>query len=139
MRPLPTYPDMAKALDILRCRGITSSGHYCMGFDHSTGEAERGRIHWADRRSSWPGVVRFLKLAAVARDPSLNEDQPWRRVYRIDMALVDMSKEVHVRVPARYLVMDRAFVRASVATIPNSEPLRRRAFHWSRRTGGKTT
>jgi len=134
------YGALAKTLDVEWCRGIRSDGTYChANSNHSMGDVtDGGVVHWADRRMEWPGLVRFLKLVVISRDPTLAKEVPWRRIYRLNMALKEVEREAHTRVPARYLRADRAFVRASVASLSNDVPMRREAFDWSRREAGKT-
>jgi hypothetical protein len=127
-------------LDAEHCRGMRRDGTYCHEMvDHRVGDVTPdGVIHWTDRPMRWPGLVRFLKMVAISRDPTLAKEVPWRRVYRLNMALKGIEKEAHTRIPARHLRADRVFVRASVAPLSNDVPMRKEAFDWSRREAGKT-
>jgi hypothetical protein len=88
----------------------------------------------ADVRVTRGGLARFLGLAATALDPTINDEPPWRRVYRRNVASRDVAHRLHVRMPGReHYDFDRSFVLASIASIPNSEPLRKQAFDWARR------
>jgi hypothetical protein len=129
-----SYPAMAAALDLEFCRGIDKVGIYCP-LDHGRwGAAEPGRVHMADVRVTKAGLARFLGHAAVALQPELNDEPPWRRVYRRQIAARELAAKLHVRMPGReFYSFDRSFVLASVASIPNSEPLRKQAFDWARR------
>ena len=140
MRRPRKYGALAEMLHVEHCRGMRRDGTYCHAqVSHASGEVtDDGVIHWADRRMEWPGLVRFLKLVAISRDPTLAKEVPWRRVYRLNMALKEVEQEAHTRIPARYLRADRAFVKASVASLSNDVPLRKEAFDWSRREAGKT-
>lgn len=134
-----TFAGLAERLDIEYCRGIRD-GFYCHeNVDHHIGTVgPDGVIHWADRRMRWPGLVRFMKLVVISRDPTLATEVPWRRVYRIAMGLKEVERQANARIPARFLRADRLFVRASVASLGNDVPLRRKAFEWSRREGGRS-
>jgi hypothetical protein len=125
---------MADELGLEFCGGVRKTGHYCT-LDHSRwGASEPGRVHMADVRVTKAGLARFLGLAAIALDPSLNDEVPWRRVYLRTVRSRYLAQQLHVRVPGReHYDFDRSFVLASVASLPNSEPLRKQAFDWARR------
>jgi hypothetical protein len=123
---------MAHALGLEYCRGIYK-GFYCRDQDHQVGSATPGRVHMADIHVTWPGTHRFLKLAAIAMDSSINEDVPWRRLYRANMGARQLGRALHITIPRRYLTYDRAFVRASAAGLGSDTPLRKQAHDWSRR------
>jgi hypothetical protein len=132
---------MAQALDVEHCRGITPSGHYCPipSGDHMQGVVTKdGVVHWLERRVEFSGIVRFLRLVAQSRHPDINDEIPWRRVYRLCKTATEMSPTIHTRIPARYFRKDRAFVKASVASLTNDVPMRKEAFDWARREGGQT-
>lgn len=133
-RPRRRLTDLAIALGLTYCAGITKQGFYC-GLDHQVGEAEDGIVHLADQeRLTEAKLGRFLWLAAEARDPTLREDPPWRRTYRVALAVRKLAAEAHIRPPGRsFWAWHRAFVLASITSIPNREPLRRAAFDWARR------
>ena len=122
-----SYSAMARDLGLELCADCP--------LDHARwGASEPGRIHMADVRVTKAGLARFLGHAAIALDPSINDEVPWRRVYRRNIAARDLARRLHVRMPGReHYDFDRSFVRASVASIPNSEPLRQAAFDWARR------
>jgi hypothetical protein len=129
-----SYAAMAREIGLEVCSGVSRSGLYCRTFDHRHGASEQGRIHLVDTRVTKPGLARFLKLAALAQDPTINEAPPWVRTYLLHLASQRVARQLHVRMPPREVYdMDRAFVRASVAGMPNSVALRRRAFDWARR------
>ena len=123
---MKSYASIVAALGLDLCRDPCR-------FDHQVGAAEPGRIHYAGRRGSWPDTHRVLKLCALATDPSINEDIPWRRVYRLNIAARAAGRVAGVRVPARVLAFDRAFVKAGVASLANDVPLRKEAYDWARR------
>lgn len=125
---MKSHASIASALGLSLCVG----GNSCR-LDHQVGAAELGLIHYAGRRRSWPDTHRVLKLCALAIDPSINEDVPWRRVYRLNIAARTHGRNAGVRVPARTLAFDRAFVKAGVAGIGNDVPLRKEAYDWARR------
>jgi hypothetical protein len=130
-----TYASMARDLGLTYCHGITATGHYCPESHDLNGSVTEGSIHFSDRPVGKVNNAAFLKLAAVALDPSINEESvPWRRVYRRALGMRTAGKVAHVRIPARHMAMDRAVVRAGVAGLTTaSDPLRKRAFDWARR------
>ena len=124
----PTYEQMARDLGLDLCRSLDCPR------DHFMGDAEPGRIHFTDIRFSWPGAKRFLRLAAIALDPSLREEEPfWLYLYRLNIAARKVGLRVHLKVPRRFFELDRAFVLAGVAGLTNEVPMRRQAFDWARR------
>jgi hypothetical protein len=135
-----TYGALADRLGVEHCRGMRRDGTYCyQSADHRVGDVTPdGVIHWADRRMEWPGLVRFLKLVAISRNPKTVTFKPWQRVYLLNMHLKGVQQEASTRIPTKYLRADRAFVRASVASLSNDVPLRKKAFDWSRREAGST-
>ena len=129
-----SYAAMTAELGLSFCAGITRGGRYCPLEHQRWGEAEPGIVHMSDVRVTKAGLARFLGLAAIALDPSINDEVPWRRVYRRNVASRDLARRLHVRMPGReHYDFDRSFVLASVAAIPNSERLRKQAFDWARR------
>jgi len=140
MRRPNKYGALAQMLDVEHCRGIREDGTYCTAYaGHATGDVTKdGVVHWADRRMEIGGLVRFLRLVAISRDPSLLALEPWQRTYRMNMILKEVQREAHTRIPARYLRADRAFVRASLANVPVGAPMRQEAYDWSRREAGRS-
>ena len=129
-----SYPALAGELGLECCSGVRRTGFYCRGFDHRAGSAEAGCIHLVDIRVTKPGLARFLKLAAIAQDPDLNEEVPWRRVYLLYVRSRQLAGRLRVRMPPKEVYAhDRAFVRAGTAGMPNNVALRREAFNWARR------
>lgn len=128
-----TYGEMARALGVEFCFGMERSGSYCHAGDHRLGFATPGRVHLFDQPPRWGDLHRFLKLVANALDPTIDEAEPWARVYRQNLSARALGHRIHIRVPARYLRFDRAFVKASVAGLPNETPLRKEAYDWARR------
>jgi hypothetical protein len=123
----PTYAAMAGDLGLDLCDD-------CRLYDHVFGEAEPGRVHLLDVRFSWPGAKRFLKLCALALDPALRDVEPfWLYLYRLNMASRDAGQRLHLRVPSRYMKLDRMFVLAGVAGLSNEVPMRKQAYDWARR------
>ena len=136
MPPL-TYPGMAERLGIGYCWGMLPSGHYCRAGDHRlNGFAKDGTVHLAepssvDRRDAFV----FLRLAAQVLDPTVNDDIPWRRQYRLYRGVQAAASLFHMRYPPRYWSADKAFVLAGVAGLSNEVPMRKQAYDWARRTG----
>jgi hypothetical protein len=122
-----SYRELVRSLDLGYCDGA-----HCPA-DHEVGDAYGGVVHFADRRASWPGIHRVLKLAAQAKDPSVLGEAPWKRVYLLNVRARELGHQVGIRVPARFTRFDRAFVRAGVAGLTNDVPLRKSAFDWARR------
>ena len=132
-----TYDEMAAALGVTRCRGRTPSGHRCDQQHDLEGSvdkrgAEHG-IHFSERPVQRPSTLVFLKLVARVEEPSIDFDTPWRRIYRMNMAVRDLAVRLHIQYPDYQASADRAFVLASVAGMSNAVPMRRQAFDWARR------
>lgn len=128
------YPTLATELGLHFCGGVRRDGYYCPLDHRRHGTAEPGGIHMADVRPTKAGTARFLKLAATALDPTLDQDVPWRRVYRRHLAARELARRLGIPMPGReHWDFDRAFVRASTAGLTNDEPLRREAHLWARR------
>ena len=131
-----TYREMAEVLNVTLCRGRKPTGHYC-GEQHDKegsvtpdGVVHFGRSGQALYRNH---TLAFLRLVARSQEPDIDTDVPWRRVYRMNMKVRLLASFLHIKNPAHPAHGDRAFVLASVAGIPNSEPLRKEAFDWARR------
>lgn len=130
-----TYPGMARTLGVHYCGGILSTGAYCpIGEHRFTGFATPGEVHLrepvrVDRRDA----LAFLKLAAVALEPDIDEDVPWRRVFRRYRGVRAGAARLYMRYPARYWNADKAFVLAGTAGLSNEVPMRKQAFDWARR------
>ena len=124
-----TYEEMALALGLAYCRDSRC------GRDHSLGAADPGVVHFGDVRFSWPGAKRFLKLCALALDPTLRDrDAPaWLYVYRVNIAAREVGRRLGIRVPSRFLKTDRWVVMAGVAGLSNEVPMRKQAYDWARR------
>jgi hypothetical protein len=135
-----TYEEMARELDIRWCPG-TVIGYPCPmehrlngSVTHDRGPDAPGTVHWREASSNPADQLAFLKLAAMALDPTLaDEATPWRRVYRLCMLARATGARLHIKVPARLWAGDKAFVLAGVAGLPNDVPQRKQAFDWARR------
>lgn len=130
--------DMLRELGLTPCHGILPTGHYCglNSQQHAKGVFSGKIVHCTDDEvDSWPDIKAFTRFAARALDPSLNyTDQPfWRQLYRENMAAREVGRRLNIRVPRRYLVMERLTVLTGVAGLPNSIPLRKQAYDWARR------
>jgi len=77
----------------------------------------------------------LTRLCALALDPSpfLAADPAWKNQYRIAMAFRDVAARLHLRVPRRYLKLERAVVLAGVAALSNDIPLCKVAHDRARR------
>jgi hypothetical protein len=90
--------------------------------------------HFTTRPITRTDTLAFLKVAAVELDPSIDDEiVPWRRTYRICRLARESGEKLGIRLPASYWSVDRAFVLAGVAGLPNEVPLRKQAFDWARR------
>lgn len=128
-----SYSQMAEQLGLTYCRGITPIGHYCQLGDHKVGFVVGDTIHYADRSRTKSNTFTFLKLAALAAEPSINDDVPWRRVFRRGRLAREFGAQLGIRVSGYMWNADKAFVLAGVAGQPNTEPMRKLAFDWARR------
>lgn len=131
------YGEMIRELGLVPCHGILPSGHYCSfnPSDHYMGRTAAGIVHFTDDEATdMVRVQGFLKLCATAFDPTLiDTGQPlWRRIYRHNVAARDIGRRLHRRIPKRHTKFDRSIVKAGVAGVPNSVPLRRQAYDWAR-------
>ena len=132
-----TYSDMAQRLGVAYCAGTDhygKTGYICDVRWHTREGAALGNIvHFAERQPTKYNTLAFLKLVAKVRDPSLADDVPWRRIYRMDKLARQAADELGIRLPSRLFATDRAFVLAGVAGISNDVPMRKQAFDWARR------
>lgn len=132
-----SYAEMAQALGIRWCRGISPTGRYCHEqHGQSVGAITEGCVHLRDRNPgpSLQTTVVFLTLAARVLDPSIDaETVPWRRAYRLAVARREAARKVGVRLPRRIFDFERAFVLAGTAGLSNDVPLRKQAYDWARR------
>ena len=131
-----TYGGLIRELGLTPCHGISPSGHYC-NLDHAHGEVERGIVHFLDGPlGRWPEIKRFLLLCARAKDSTLwaSYDEPvWLKVYRGDMQAREIGHRLHIRVPSRYLRLDKAVVMAGTSGLSNDIPSLKQARDWARR------
>lgn len=129
-----TFGQMAETLNVELCRGITKTGHYCKEVHEREGSITDGPvIHYSDRPPTRASIHTFLRLVARAQEPSIDRDEPWRRVYRLNMAERRLAGFLRIKNPGHPAREDRAFVLASVAGIPNDVPMRKQAYDWARR------
>jgi hypothetical protein len=126
------YDEMAEALGVTRCRGRTPSGHRCHEQHDKEGSITDDIIHFSERPYQRPDTLAFLKLVARSQEPSIDADEPWRRVYRLNLKVRFLARFLHIRNPAGPARADRAFVLAGVAPLSNDVPLRKQAFDWAR-------
>lgn len=128
-----TLGQIGEALAVEHCRGTLPSGH-CPQAHADGGSATLGVVHMYG-----PGYLtnvhrlRFLYLAAIALNPDLEFDEPWRRVYRIAMFQRAWALTLRIRMPRGHQSHMKAFVLAGVAGLSNSVPLRKQAYDWARR------
>jgi hypothetical protein len=128
-----TFQQIAIELGVPYCGGI-NKGFRCYLEHDLNGSLVDGTIHLTDRngyRASTTAAL--LSMAARIRDPSLDADLPWRRVYRVSIAARGLAAEIHVRLPREVWDFNRAFVKAGVAGLSNDVPLRKQAYDWARR------
>jgi len=137
------YQAMAAALNVTLCRGRTPSGHYCQEQHDKEGSitnhpSPKGAvIHFSDRphhpKSANANTLAFLKLVARVQEPSIDMDEPWRRVYRLNQKVRFLARFLKIPNPATPAHADKAFVLASVASLNNDVPMRKQAYNWARR------
>lgn len=96
------WDDVARHFGVKRC-GMCGSG------DHTKGWTRNGLIHWADRNTTKIGLRRFLMLIAEAR--IIRPNTEYGRIYSYNIWAARASKELRLRIPARYSDNDRARVR----------------------------
>lgn len=96
------WDDVAKRFDVKRCNGCGSS-------NHTKGWTRNGVIHWSDRNVTKMGLRRYLMLIAEAR--IVRPDTEWGRLYSYNVWAARASKDLRLRIPARYSDNDRARVR----------------------------
>lgn len=131
-----TTEEMAQGLGIKLCTGMLPTGRKCH-FNHLVGSVHEGTLHFYSRVMGKADTLAFLRAASSLLDPSLRDDPPWLRVYRQNMAFRAMSKKLGIRPPDP--ATDKKFVLASVVDMSNEVPMRRQAFDWARRHGGRRT
>ena len=128
-----TFQQIATELGVPYCGGI-NKGFRCHEQHDLNGSLANGTIHLTDRNGYRDSTTAsLLSMAARIRDPSLDDDLPWRRVYRVSIAARVLAAEIHVRLPRGIWDFNRAFVKAGVAGLSNDVPLRKQAFNWARR------
>ena len=129
---MKTFQQIATELGVPYCNGI-DRGFRCHHRHDLNGSLVNGTIHLRDRQSNRANTLVMLKMVAHARDPSLDADPPWRRVYHTAVAVRGLAAEIHIRLPRDAFDFDRAFVLAGVAGLPNSVAFRKQAYDWARR------
>jgi len=129
---MATVASITRELEVPYCHGIRK-GFRCHEDHDLNGSVVDGVIHVRDRTVTRQNIASVLKLVARARDPTLADDVPWRRVYRISVVVRALAAQLHYRIPRESFAADRSFVLASVAGLPNNVPLRKQAFDWARR------
>lgn len=106
-KPLPSYPDMARELDVVLCTGCGLGEA-----THQSGKADpsMGVVHWRNRVTTRPGARNFLKLiASIYR--SHNRGQPeWLILYEQNMYAARYARRFGFRIPSRLMNEDRATV-----------------------------
>jgi hypothetical protein len=128
-----TVAAITRELGVPYCWGI-SRGFYCPRDHRQQGTiTPDGTIHLHDHVVTKTNLVTVLRMIAIAQDPTLNGDVPWRRVYRIDVAIRALAIRLRTRIPRETFANDRSFVRASCAGLSNDVPMRKQAFDWARR------
>ena len=124
----PTYDEIARQLEIPRCRGVLPTGHRCP-LDHRRGVLKDDLVHWADRgRVERAGVRRFLKLAAYRL---IDDERPWARLYLAQPYINDWARQLGIKMPGSKTDEDRLLAKAMMVNVPNKEPLREEAMAWA--------
>lgn len=130
------YDAMAETLAATRCHGDGSpfGERYCPQDHTGPGTVTHdGVAHFCIHPVTQANTLAFLKLVARSQEPSIDEDLPWRRIYRLNTKVRFLANFLHIPDPALPAHQDRAFVRASVAGLPNTVPMRKQAYDWARR------
>ena len=102
-----TYVAVAKQLDIELCTS-------CAGRNHARGEAEIsiGRVHWADRHVTHPGLRNFLKLVSGIYLNHQRGQPRWQILWEGNVwAYRKAREEFRVLIPANKSKHDRARAR----------------------------
>lgn len=131
---LPTYANVAVALDIKRCRGVhpLTSEYDRETIDHEGGFVDwRGYVHWSDRKTTRAGLYRFLKLTTP---PLEGPDVRWIRLYVQSLHAYELGLKIGIRFMADDGVgADKAAVADELVKRKPSGPLAERARKWSLR------
>jgi len=128
-----TVMAITRELGVPYCWGI-SRGFYCPQNHRQQGTVTPdGIVHLHDHVVTKTNLVTLLKLVTRAQDPTLNDDVPWRRVYRTSVGVRALAYRLRTRIPREAWAADRSFVRASCAGLSNDVPLRKQAYDWARR------
>lgn len=124
-----SYPLVALELGIRLC-----TGEPCDQRDHEAGAWSWDVVHWRDRRVTKSGLYRFLRLAALALNPGLDQDPvAWRRTYLVHRVIDQYAKHLKVVIPRELTTLERRRVKGQLAVVPTNAPLRQRAMLWARR------
>ena len=133
---LPSYAEIARSLGVARCRGLDQHGRRCLAGDHSKGlvtiEDGRWLVHWADRRPSYPGFYRFLRLVGSTQPEVIQSTLPWYARYLILRAVIRLATRARIRIPREAMAEDEAsLLRVVRAQRPSTT--RRAVIRWLNR------
>jgi hypothetical protein len=139
--PFTNYADLAAALGVGYCRGVTPDGQYCGLPDartattrHRVGFVVDETIHMSDRKITRSAIRMFTMLAArTITGPEVDDYAPWKRTWLLSSIAEEMCrKRLHVRIPSAYWNSDRWTVRAQLIHVDTKTPQRAEAMAWTR-------
>jgi hypothetical protein len=123
--------------DIPFCRGIVN-GSYC-AFpldDHPKGFVADGVVHLADQQRTTTALLQRLCILAAELELGPIAGDSWEVIYQRDALAEQIArKRLRVRIPRQAWDLDRWTVRAQLAHVPTSHPLRAGAMAWTRLAG----
>jgi hypothetical protein len=125
-----SYTDLTLSLGLMPCRACD------LGIAiHAGGRTTGTTIHFLDKNINRIDNKRYLKLAAMALDPTLTDPREplWRHIYRTSIAMRGVARTLHILNPRSDMALSRAVVLAGVAGLTNEVPLRKQAYDWARR------
>lgn len=107
-----TYDQVATHFGVRRCQECAPS------IDHARGQQIGNTIHWRDRRLTRAGLRHFLILIAGTR--LVVGREKWRRLWAYNVWAASVArKELHITIPLRLSLADRAYVRWHIQSATN--------------------
>jgi len=125
-----SYTDLTLSLGLMPCEECDLGAGA-----HAIGRVTGTTIHFPNMTVSRASNKRYLKLAAMALDPTLTDPREplWRHIYRTSIAMRGVARALHILIPRSDMALSRAVVLAGVAGQTNEVPLRKQAYDWARR------
>ena len=101
-----TWAEIFAALGIEWCPSCDRFRDY-----HEHGMLTTGNVlHWRNRRMTQPGIYKLLRKVAWSRS-GLSGMPLWRQIYLLNQTVLDLAKELGVRLPRKTFDLDRAKLR----------------------------